>query len=221
MMAARIPTPSPQNRETELGNRASRYRRPCSSPQTPKSAPCGAGAKSPSPLWEGVRGKGIALAAFTAAFLCLAALPALAGPAETPQPAAASGDEIERFCSNIADAARDRRYALQRQQLLDLQADIDKRMKLLDQKRSEYEDWLKRRDDFAAKATEGVVEIYSKMKPDGAAPQLTDLPPELAAAILMKLDPRQSSLILAEMDAKAAAKLTRIMAAAARKTDPS
>jgi flagellar motility protein MotE (MotC chaperone) len=135
--------------------------------------------------------------------------------------AAPSGDEIQRFCSNIADAARDRRYALQRQQLLDLQADIDKRIKQLEQKRADYQDWLKRRDDFVAKAADGVVDIYSKMKPDGAAPQLTDLPPELAAAILMKLDPRQSGLILTEMDPKAAAKLTRIMAAAARKADPS
>ncbi|MGN6465772.1 MAG: MotE family protein [Rhizobiaceae bacterium] len=157
---------------------------------------------------------------FAALALCLVALPALAGPAETP-PATPGGDEIERFCTNIADAARDRRYALQRQQLLDLQADIDKRVALLEKKRAEYEDWLKRRDDFLAKATDGVVEIYAKMKPDGAAPQLTDMPPQLAAAILMKLDPRQSSLILGEMDAKAAANLTRIMAAAARKTDPS
>jgi flagellar motility protein MotE (MotC chaperone) len=167
---------------------------------------------------EGSRNLG--LGALAALAFCLLAFPSFAGPAET-LPASASGDEIERFCTNIADPARDRRYALQRQQLVDLQSDIDKRMKLLEQKRAEYEDWLKRRNDFADKATDGVVEIYSKMKPDGAAPQLTDLPPELAAAILMKLDPRQSSLILSEMDAKAAAKLTRIMAAAARKTDPS
>ncbi|MGN6471686.1 MAG: MotE family protein [Rhizobiaceae bacterium] len=172
-------------------------------------------------MWGGVRGGGIFLAAIAALACCIIALPAIAGPAEAPQPASASGDEIERFCTNIADPARDRRYALQRQQLLDLQADIDKRIKLLEQKRAEYEDWLKRRDEFVAKATDGVVEIYSKMKPDGAAPQLTDMPPALAAAILMKLDPRQSSLILSEMDAKAAANLTRIMAAAARKTDPS
>jgi flagellar motility protein MotE (MotC chaperone) len=167
---------------------------------------------------EGSRNLGFGV--FAALAFCLLAFPAFAGPAETVQ-ASVSGDEIERFCTNIADPARDRRYALQRQQLVDLQADIDRRMKLLEQKRAEYEDWLKRRNDFADKATDGVVEIYSKMKPDGAAPQLTDLPPELAAAILMKLDPRQSSLILSEMDAKAAAKLTRIMAAAARKTDPS
>jgi flagellar motility protein MotE (MotC chaperone) len=47
------------------------------------------------------------------------------------------------------------------------------------------------------------------------------MPPDLAAAILMKLEAKQSSLILAEMDAKVGASLTRIMAAAARKTDPS
>jgi flagellar motility protein MotE (MotC chaperone) len=148
------------------------------------------------------------------------ALPSFAGPA-TPAAAPADGDEIQRFCSNIADAARDRRYALQREQLASLQADIDKRMKMLEAKRAEYEDWLKRRNDFIAKAKDSIIEIYANMKPDGAAPQLTDLPPELAAAILMKLPPRQASLILAEMDPKSAARLTGIMASAARKTDPS
>jgi flagellar motility protein MotE (MotC chaperone) len=108
-----------------------------------------------------------AFVALAALFFCPISLPSFAGPAETARPAA-SGDEIERFCTNIADPARDRRYALQRQQLVDLQSDIDKRIKLLEEKRAEYEDWLKRRDDFVAKATDGVVEIYSKMKPDGA-----------------------------------------------------
>ena len=62
---------------------------------------------------------------------------------QPPKPAT----EIERFCSNIADAARDRRYALQAQELEKLQADIDERMKVLEDKRAEYEQWLKRRDD--------------------------------------------------------------------------
>ncbi len=166
-------------------------------------------------------GKGAALAVLTALFLCPGIATASAQPVTDASAPKSSGDEIQRFCSNIADAARDRRYALQRQQLTTLQADIDKRIKQLEEKRADYESWLKRRDDFIAKATDGVVEIYSKMKPDGAAPQLTDLPPELAAAILMKLQPRQASLILTEMDAKAAAMLTRIMTSAARKTDPS
>jgi flagellar motility protein MotE (MotC chaperone) len=130
-------------------------------------------------------------------------------------------DEIQRFCSNIADAARDRRYALQAEQLKVLRQGIDKRMKELETKRAEYEDWLKRRNAFAAMAQGDVVQIYSKMKPDGAAERLAAVKPELAAAILLKLNPRQASQILNEMDTRDAATLTGIMAAAARKVDPS
>jgi flagellar motility protein MotE (MotC chaperone) len=145
---------------------------------------------------------------------------AMAQSGQTTKPAA-KGDEIQRFCSNIADAARDRRYLLQAEQLKALRQDIDKRMKELDAKRAEYQDWLKRRNDFAAMAQGDVVQIYSKMKPDGAAERLAAVKPELAAAILLKLNPRQASQILNEMDTKDAATLTGIMAAAARKVDPS
>jgi flagellar motility protein MotE (MotC chaperone) len=155
------------------------------------------------------------------ALALLAAPPAAsAGPAADAD-ALAGDDEIARFCTNIADAARDRRYARQAEELARLQADIDRRMKLLEEKKAEYEAWLGRRNEFAAKAEGGVVEIYTRMKPDGAAPQLAEMQPELAAAILMKIEPRQASLILNEMKAGEAATLTAIMAAAARKTDPS
>jgi flagellar motility protein MotE (MotC chaperone) len=136
-------------------------------------------------------------------------------------PAAAGADEVQRFCSNIVDAARDRRYALQAEELKKLQADIDERMKALEAKRLEYEAWLKRRDDFLAKAEDNVVKIYAKMKPDAAAERLAEVKVELAAGILMKLDPRQASTILNEMDSKVAAVLTGVMATAARKVDPS
>ena len=129
--------------------------------------------------------------------------------------------EIERFCSNIADAARDRRYALQAQELKSLQAEVDKRIKALEEKRVEYESWLQRREIFLAKAEKNVVEIYGRMKPDAAAERLAEMRVELAAAILMKLEPRKSGVILNEMERKAAATLTGIMASAARKEDPS
>jgi flagellar motility protein MotE (MotC chaperone) len=58
--------------------------------------------------------------------------------------ATTSGSEVERFCSNIADAARDRRYQIQAQELATLQADIDKRIAALEEKRKEYEAWLQR-----------------------------------------------------------------------------
>ena len=128
--------------------------------------------------------------------------------------------EIERFCSNIADAARDRRYALQTQELLALQQEVDKRIKTLEEKRGEYEDWLKRREEFLAMAEAGVVKIYAGMRPDAAAERLAELDATLAAAILMKLDARKAGVILNEMERKAAAMLTGIMASAARRTDP-
>lgn len=129
--------------------------------------------------------------------------------------------EIQRFCSNIADAARDRRYSLQAEELKQLQAGIDQRMKALDEKRAEYEQWLKRREVFLARAEDGVVKIYAGMKPDAAAERLAMVTPDLAAAILMKLDSRKAGVILNEMDQKAAATLTGIMASAARRVDPS
>ena len=129
-------------------------------------------------------------------------------------------DDIRRFCSNIADAARDRRYALQKNELETLQQDIDQRIEALEEKRAEYEEWLGRRNDFLAKAEGNLVEIYSRMRPDAAAERLAEVNAELAAGILMKLQARQAGIILNEMDSKAAATLTGIMASAARRQDP-
>jgi flagellar motility protein MotE (MotC chaperone) len=177
------------------------------------------------------------LLAGIAATLLLCATPAAAEMAsneEAPEPASAETTsavppagaepqqtEIERFCSNITDAARDRRYALQRQELETLQKDIDQRMKLLEEKRAEYEGWLKRRNDFLSKTEDSVVKIYSTMKPDAAAERLAAVDVLVAAGILMKLDARKAGVILNEMNSKAAAALTAIMASATRKEDPS
>ena len=129
-------------------------------------------------------------------------------------------DDIRRFCSNIADAARDRRHALQQAELQALQKDIDKRIAALEEKRAEYEDWLTRRNEFLARAEGNLVDIYSRMRPDAAAERLAEVNAELAAGILMKLQARQAGIILNEMDSKAAATLTSIMASAARRQDP-
>ena len=131
-----------------------------------------------------------------------------------------TGTEVERFCSNIADAARDRRYVLQTEELQALQREVDKRIKLLEEKRAEYEAWLKRREDFLAKADDGVVKIYSGMRPDAAAERLEEMDATLAAGILMKLDARKAGVILNEMERKKAAMLTGVMAAASRRSDP-
>jgi flagellar motility protein MotE (MotC chaperone) len=131
-----------------------------------------------------------------------------------------TGTEIERFCSNIADAARDRRYTLQAEELRSLQEDVDKRILALEEKRAEYEAWMKRREEFIARSEEGVVKIYSGMRPDAAAERLAEMDAVLAASILMKIETRKAGVILNEMERKAAAMLTTIMAAAARRSDP-
>ncbi|NLS18090.1 MotE family protein [Rhizobium sp. P40RR-XXII] len=142
----------------------------------------------------------------------------MAAAQEAPKPVAAdpasSQDEIRQFCTNIADPARDQRYLLQKQELEKLQADVDQRIAIMDKRKAEYEDWLKRRDDFLKTADLGLVDIYKNMKPDAAAASLNDVRTTIAAAIIMKLSSRQSSLILAEMDAKKAAVITNIIASA-------
>jgi len=125
-----------------------------------------------------------------------------------------SEEEVKQFCTNIADAARDRRYLLQKQELEKLQADVDSRIVILEKRKFEYEDWLKRRNDFLTKAELGLVDVYKTMKADAAAPQLEKMDLVLAAAIIMKLPARQSGLILSEMDAEKAAGVASIMSSA-------
>ena len=64
-------------------------------------------------------------------------LPSLA-PSRRKGPAPAGNltpeEEIQQFCTNIADAARDQRYLLQKQELERLQADIDYRIATLEKR---------------------------------------------------------------------------------------
>ncbi len=133
---------------------------------------------------------------------------------ETPAIPATGSDqgEIQKFCSNIVDAARDQRYLMQKQDLERLQADVDARIKMLEDRRTEYEEWLKRRNAFLESADAGLLEIYQSMKPDIAGPQLELVNVNVAAALLMKLPPKNSSKILSKMAPDKAAALTGIIA---------
>ncbi|MCA1369430.1 MotE family protein [Bradyrhizobium sp. BRP14] len=154
------------------------------------------------------------LLASAAGVLMLAMPGAFAQDVTAPPAEDATASEIEKFCTNIADAARDQRYLLQRKDLEALQASVDERIATLEKRRAEYEDWLKRRNDFLKQAELGLVDIYKTMKPDAAAGKLEMVRPEIAAAIVMKLPPRQSSLILSEMSDDKAAVLTNIISSA-------
>lgn len=145
------------------------------------------------------------------AVLLLFGGPAIAQSASSDPVAA----EVKQYCTNIADPAADARYALQSSELKKLRDQIDERIKLLDKKRAEYENWAKRREEFLKMAQDRLVQIISKMRPDMAAAQLALIGDAPAAAILMKLNPRIASPILNEMAPEKAAALQRIMVGAA------
>lgn len=142
--------------------------------------------------------------------------PAKANPADPDPPT-----EGDPFCDGIVDTAREQRYFLKQQELKALLASVDERLAVLEKRKAEYEEWVRRREDFAHRATKNLVEIYATMKPEAAASRIAALQTDLAASLLLAITPRQASAILNEMDEKAAASLTSIMAASARSKDPS
>ncbi|GJD52827.1 hypothetical protein OPKNFCMD_5594 [Methylobacterium crusticola] len=125
------------------------------------------------------------------------------------------------YCATIADAAADARFAWQKEQLAALERQVEERIQRLEEKRAEYEGWLRRRNEFLAKADEGVVAVYAKMRPDAASLQLANMPEDAAAAILTKLNARAAGAILSEMEAARAAQLARRMTEAGRRRDAS
>jgi flagellar motility protein MotE (MotC chaperone) len=114
----------------------------------------------------------------------------------------------KEYCVNIIDSAADARVAWQKKLLADAGKEIDERIAQLEKKTAEYKAWLKRRDEFTQRATDTVLQIYERMRPDAAAVQLAQLDDETAAAVLAKLKPTLSSKILNDMDPTRAAHLT-------------
>jgi flagellar motility protein MotE (MotC chaperone) len=164
------------------------------------------------------------IASCLAALALVAAGPVQAKPSETPGPAeqAAAPDErsaAERYCANIADAAADAHLAWQMQALRELEEQVGKRLADLDARQAEFEDWLRRREEFVARAKENLVAVYANMRPDAAAEQLAILEDEEAASVLANLVPRSASAILNEMDPERAAQLAVAMAGPTEKRE--
>ena len=129
-----------------------------------------------------------------------------------------SDEELKLFCANIAEPARERRYALQRAQLEELKADLEERIKLLETKQTELKDWVDKREEFARMASSAVVDVYASMPPDAAAERLANMDGGLSAALLMKLKARTAAAILSEMEPRKASMVTGIMAASSDKS---
>lgn len=120
----------------------------------------------------------------------------------------------EQYCSTIIDAAANAQFALHKTQIENAEKELQKRVDLVAARTQELKAWIKRREDFTAEATDSLLQIYGKMKPETAAPQLLAMNEMVAAAILAKLSPKVASPILAEMEPTRAARLSAVIAAA-------
>jgi flagellar motility protein MotE (MotC chaperone) len=120
----------------------------------------------------------------------------------------------QQYCSSILDATSAAQIAEQTRGLQKAQKDIEARIALLSAKAELLKSWMKMRQDFSAHATDALVQIYTRMKPDAAAAQLAAMDEMTSAAIIAKLAPKVSSPLLAEMDVGKAARLSGIIAGA-------
>lgn len=135
---------------------------------------------------------------------CLAASPSV-DPSVLP--------DIRKYCSNIAAAATDARFAWRTARLNDVETRVKAKIKELDAKSAELRDWIEKREAIEKKASEKLVGIYAKMRPETAATQLSNLDDDMAAAVLSQLSPRQASAIFNEIVPERAAKLAGMIAA--------
>lgn len=135
---------------------------------------------------------------------------------ETDQAQTPPQDRGEEYCSNITDAAKDARFAWQKQILEETEQELQKRIATLEERIADYKTWVERRDVFVKRAQQSITDIYAKMNPTAAAQQLTAIDEETAAAVLMTLNPRISSAVMAEMEANKAARLTTIISLSAK-----
>lgn len=119
--------------------------------------------------------------------------------------------DVERYCSAIADPAKDARVAIQTQRLQALEKEVDAKIDALEAKRREYQDWMQQRQAFLDSTSAIMVDIYAKMKPDAAASQLATIDREMAASVLTKLKSRTASTILSEMPANVASEIAALI----------
>lgn len=148
----------------------------------------------------------------------LTALPTFATPAagETAAPTAVEPtvvSDVRRYCTSIAAAATDSRFAWQTTRLNELEIRVKARIKDLDAKEIELRAWIEKREALERKAAERLVGIYAKMRPETAAVQISSLDDDMAAAVLGQLNPRQASAIFNEINPERAAKLAGLIAA--------
>lgn len=126
----------------------------------------------------------------------------------------AESEAVINYCLNISDKAKDARAARQAAALGEMEAELESKIKELEQRREELQTWFEKQKGLQDAAERSLVDIYAAMDPEAAAKQLARLDPRLASSVLHQLKPRLASGILNEMKPEEAAKLVKIIAAA-------
>lgn len=158
--------------------------------------------------------KSLKLASVGGVFLFAASVASLAQ--ETQEPV----DEVTKqaiedalnYCENVSEDAEAIRMKWQMRAMFDAEEQMNAKIAQLDEKVAELREWVERREQILQRAEGHVVDIYSKMRAEAAAEQLSTLDDITAVSVLMQMKARQAGAILAEMPAERAAYLTDTMA---------
>lgn len=129
--------------------------------------------------------------------------------AATQRDYAASAEE---FCKNVSPVAAEARAAWLQRSIAELEREMAARTALLDARIAEHKEWLAKRQAFADQITGGLVQLFTRMRPDAAALQVAAMDEVMAAALLMRLEPKASSALMSEVPAAKAARLAGILA---------
>jgi flagellar motility protein MotE (MotC chaperone) len=143
------------------------------------------------------------LCSFVSASFCFA------GESPTPAPAAR---DAQQYCANVAASAEAIRLERRRKQLAELEGEVNARLAALESKQNELRGVIDRLEAFERKTSDALTGLYSRMKPEAAAAQLTQLDDEIAAALMLQLKAKVSSAILGEMEASRGAALAKKIA---------
>lgn len=150
--------------------------------------------------------------------MCLAAAGATSQN-HTGEPASLSkedppGSVGDQFCKSIASDAAEARVSWQNTLLEETRRQLSAKIVELKAEREAYLSQLDRYKSFLSSIESNVIEMYTKMRPEAAAQQLSLLDNNTAVAIMLRLKPRSASAILNEMEAARASELASLFSKA-------
>jgi flagellar motility protein MotE (MotC chaperone) len=132
--------------------------------------------------------------------------------AEQAVASAAKNNQQQEYCANIAASAEAIRLERRRKELSALDARLSEKLATLEARHQELRTLLDRLEAFERKSGDALIGLYSRMKPDAAALQISQLDDEIAASLMLQLKSKISSAILGEMEAGRGAALAKRIA---------